>query len=341
MKQAAYLCIVITTALFALIYGESLMIPLVTAFLLWFLTFEIRKSLNKVSFFRDYLPNWIKNVVVFGLIVLVLWGVIEILTINVASLIASSGKYEANLQKVAQSVQNMFNIDVEQSINDLMGDMDFGSILSNLVNSLSGFLGNLMMILIYALFIFLEESSIKEKVVKAFDSSAQYERFAQITTKIENSVFDYLRLKTLVSLLTGGLSYVALLFVGLDSPLFWAFLIFLMNYIPTIGSLIATVFPALFSLVQFGTWTPFLIILLLVGAVQLVVGNIIEPRVMGKSLNVSPLVTIIALAIWGKIWGIAGMILSVPITVIMIIVFSQFKETQKVAILLTENGEVD
>ena len=78
-----------------------------------------------------------------------------------------------------------------------------------------------------------------------------------------------------------------------------------------------------------------------VGAIQVIVGNLVEPRLFGKSLNVSPLITILSLAIWGKIWGITGMVLSVPITVIMIIVFSQFEKTKKIAIILSENGEVD
>ena len=114
-----------------------------------------------------------------------------------------------------------------------------------------------------------------------------------------------------------------------------------MNFIPTIGSLIGTIFPAFFSLIQFGELTPFLIVLITVGVIQIIVGNFIEPKLFGKSLNVSPLITILSLAIWGTIWGITGMILSVPITVIMIIVFSQFEKTKKIAIILSENGEVD
>lgn len=101
------------------------------------------------------------------------------------------------------------------------------------------------------------------------------------------------------------------------------------------------VFPAVFSLLQFGEVTPFLIVLIAVGCIQVIVGNIIEPKLFGKSLNLSPLVTILSLAVWGKIWGITGMVLSVPITVIMIIIFSQFEKTKSVAILLSENGDIE
>ena len=197
------------------------------------------------------------------------------------------------------------------------------------------------MIVIYALFIFLEESSLIKKSRKIFPTEEGFNRMNKILEKIEFSISNYLRLKTYVSILTGVLSYLVLMLVGVDSAPFWAFLIFLLNYVPTIGSLVATVFPAFFCLIQFGEFTPFLIVLIAVGAVQVVVGNVVEPRLFGKSLNVSPLITILSLAVWGKIWGVTGMVLSVPITVIMIIVFSQFEKTKSIAIILSENGEVD
>ncbi|WP_366142674.1 AI-2E family transporter [uncultured Aquimarina sp.] len=135
--------------------------------------------------------------------------------------------------------------------------------------------------------------------------------------------------------------YIFLALMDVDAPFFWALLMFLLNYIPTVGSLIATIFPAVFSLVQFGEFTPFLIILIGLGILEWFVGNVLEPKIMGNSLNISPLVTIIALVIWGQIWGITGMLLSVPITVTMVIICSQFKNTKAIAILLSENGELN
>ena len=132
-----------------------------------------------------------------------------------------------------------------------------------------------------------------------------------------------------------------LLFIGVDAPVFWAFLIFVLNFIPTIGSLIATLFPAIFALLQFGEFTPGILVLAIVGTIQLIVGNFIEPRVMGNSLNISPLVVFLTLAIWGVIWGITGMLLSVPITVILIIVMSEFPSTQPLAILLSQKGSIN
>ena len=131
-----------------------------------------------------------------------------------------------------------------------------------------------------------------------------------------------------------------LLLVGVDFAGFWAFTIFLLNYIPTVGSIIATLFPAVLALIQFDTFAEFFIVLIAVGAIQLVVGNVLEPKMMGSTLNVSPLIVMLSLTLWGSIWGVAGMFLSVPITVIMLIIFAHFEKTRYLAVLLSGDGDL-
>ena len=128
--------------------------------------------------------------------------------------------------------------------------------------------------------------------------------------------------------------------VGVDFAAFWAFTIFLLNFIPTIGSIIATLFPALLALIQFDTFAQFFIVLVGVGSIQVIVGNFLEPKLMGNTLNVSPFIVMMSLTLWGSIWGIAGMFLSVPITVILLIVFAHFEKTRYLAILLSGNGNL-
>jgi len=137
------------------------------------------------------------------------------------------------------------------------------------------------------------------------------------------------------------LSYIILIFLGVDYSEFWAFLIFLLNYIPTVGSLIATIFPALLALIQFESFTYFLIVFVSIALIQFIIGNIIEPRLMGRSLNLSALVVLFSLALWGSIWGVVGMFLCVPITVILMIIFSNFEKTRPIAVLLSSNGKID
>ena len=151
----------------------------------------------------------------------------------------------------------------------------------------------------------------------------------------------YLGIKTIISLLTGFLSYLVLISVEINFAIFWAFLIFLLNFIPTIGSLLGTIFPALFCLLQFGDFSIALTVFLIVGVIQVFIGNFLEPKWLGNSMNISPLVSILSLVFWGLIWGTTGMVISVPITVVIIIILSQFESTKNVAILLSEKGGIN
>jgi len=155
-----------------------------------------------------------------------------------------------------------------------------------------------------------------------------------VINNIKDSMGNYIVLKTGVSLITGICSYIILLIIGVDLALFWALLIFLLNYIPSVGSLIATIFPAVVALFQFAELQPFLLVLILIGSLQLIVGNFIEPKVFGDKLNINGFVVILALAIWGAMWGIAGMALSVPITLISIAILDQFPQTKGIAVFL-------
>lgn len=128
--------------------------------------------------------------------------------------------------------------------------------------------------------------------------------------------------------------------VGLDFAGFWALLIFVLNFIPNIGSLVATILPTLLALVQFDTLVPFMIIGIGVGTTQLIIGNFIEPPLMGRSLNISPLVVLLSLVLWGSMWGIPGMFLCVPITVVLMIILYQFESARWIAVALSKNGNV-
>ncbi len=340
MKNLAYFFIIAIGVILALIYAKTMLLQLVIAFLLWFATVQIKKKFLKIKWFERFVPNILQSVTILALLILGLYFVMTMVMGNLSELTNSIDTYSNNVNLITSKVEKFLDVDMEKEFHTFVKSVNFKNILSELAESLSSIFSNFMMILIYLLFIFLETNSVKLKIKAIFPEEKSRERFDNIFEEIEASLARYFRVKTLMSMLTGALSYVVLKIIGVEAALFWAFLIFTLNYIPTIGSLIATAFPAIFSLFQFGYFMPFILIILLIGGIQMVVGNLIEPRLMGKTLNVSPMVTIIALTLWGQLWGVVGMLLSVPITVIMIIILSQFESTQKIAIILSEEGEL-
>ncbi len=340
LSRLANFFIIFIATIVLLVGGKYLLIPFAVAFIVYVFIREIRYLLNKIKLFRDFFPNWIKSTLSFSIIVLIFSVIIRLISTNIQILSGALPAYMDNIEVIIQTINLTFEIDLKVLLKGYTEGFDFSKILIQIFNSIRDLFGRTLLVLIYVLFLLLEESVFDKKLKYIYTDQGQHGRVTAIIKKIQYSIRNYITLKTLTSFTTGFLSYFALLFVGIEAPLFWAFLIFVLNYIPTIGSLIATAFPAVFAVLQFGEFYPLFLVVIIVGAIQIIVGSILEPRIMGDSFNISPLVVIIALSFWGTLWGIIGLVLSVPITVISIIIFSEFPATRPVAIMLSENGKI-
>lgn len=326
-------------AVLVLIYAQTILIPFVLALLFWVIIRVIKNGLGRIKWLKK-VPAWLLTsfATLILLIVIVLMG--TMITKNIQQLSEAMPRYEKNVHTFTDAINETFQIDLAESVSSFTRDLDFGSMLSSLFSALSSIFGNFFMVLLYLLFLLLEEPTFKRKLKRMYPDKKRFDQVYDMVLKMDTSIRNYVALKTLVSLLTGLFSFFALLVIGVDAPLFWAFLIFILNFIPNIGSLIATLFPAIFATLQFGTLAPAIWVLAVVGVIQLIVGNLLEPRLMGSSLNISPLVVFLTLALWGLLWGITGMLLSVPITVILIIILSEFPSTRPLAILLSQKGSI-
>ncbi|MFW5822054.1 MAG: AI-2E family transporter [Tangfeifania sp.] len=335
-----YIFLILVVLVLILIYAQAIIIPFILAVLFLFLIRVIRNILSKVKYV-GLLPKWSLTLISSALLLVFLVFTVEMISQNIQQLSVTLPIYEANLNRITQKINTQFDIDISNMVSDFAQDLNFRGILSRIFATLTGLFGDAFMVFLYLIFLLIEEPIFSQKIKAMYPDQKKYSQINGLIHKIDKSISHYIALKTLVSLLTGFLSYFVLLIIGVDAPLFWAFLIFVLNYIPSIGSLIATIFPTIFALLQFGNFTPAILVLTIVGAIQLVIGNLVEPRLMGNSLNISPLVVFLTLALWGIIWGITGMLLSVPITVILIIIMSEFPDTRPIAVLLSRRGEIN
>jgi predicted PurR-regulated permease PerM len=229
---------------------------------------------------------------------------------------------------------------IDEYLIDQLQSVDLRTYATSTLNTLSGLVGNAALVLVYVIFFLLEESFLPQKIKSLMNNSSKKATIEDILNGITSSVNTYFGVKVVVSIITGLLSYFVLIAVGVDFAVLWAFLIFIFNFIPYIGSLVATLLPAFFSVFQFADYVPAIWIIIGVYAIQILVGTFVEPRIMGKSLNLSPIVVIFSLSFWGAIWGVTGMILSVPIVSVLTIVLAHFPETKSIAILFSEKGYV-
>lgn len=348
ISRVANWTIILSLVVVCLIYFKGLLQPFVLSLFTWYLISATKGAIAKIQFKGKSMPRRLASILAFLLIFGIFYGLWSILSYNIQLIIQKSGEYSENINGMVEAFgaiplldQLPVIEDVDKFIIDNLSSLDLQAYVGGIVNSLSLVFGNFAVIIVYVIFLLLEENFIPVKLEKIFQNADRKGTLQDILSDIGKSINTYFFVKTSMSLLTGVLSYVVLLLFGVDFAALWAFLIFLFNYIPYVGSLIATLLPALFAIFQFASFWPFLWVFLAVEAVQIFVGNYIEPKIMGKTLNLSPLFVILALSFWGSIWGIVGMILSVPIVSVIVIIISHFPSTRNIAIFLSEQGSIE
>ena len=328
--------------LYLLIVGKALILPFVVAVVFWYLIAVLARAYGDVGIRGRRVPGRLATVFAILSFVAVLVAFVDLARDNVERVVAAAPAYQANLERLAGNVVALLGLGPLPGLDELGKQIDLGALAGRLASGVASFAGDVGFILVYTIFLSIEQKSFGAKIdALVARDPRKAARIRRILGRIDADVRAYVRVKTLLSVATGGVSYAVMIAVGVDLAAFWAVLIFLLNYIPTIGSILGIVFPALLTLVQFeDPLTPFLVVAGLLGATQVVLGNVVEPRMMGRTLSISPLVILISLALWGSVWGTIGMFLSVPITVIAMIVMAQFETTRPVAVLLSSDGNL-
>jgi predicted PurR-regulated permease PerM len=328
----------VTVAL--LVLGKALLVPLAIAIFIWILLGAIKSLLVRLAPGGMHVPAWLANVVGILVIVASAYATIAVIMGQSEALAAAVPVYQANFAAILASLKQTLNIVELPTTESLLSRLDLAAILSWIGDSVTALMSDVVLIAIYVGFLLAEEHILPAKIRHLHKDPEKAERISQLATDVSESIQRYVGMKTLVSLLTAAVSYVVLAMVGVDFAIIWALLVFFLNFIPTVGSIVAVVFPALLTLVQFDTFTPFLIVAIGLGGTQFVIGNVIEPTYVGKSLNLSSLMILLALSFWGTVWGLPGMFLAVPLMVMTGIVCAQFRGLRWIAVILSADGNL-
>jgi len=203
---------------------------------------------------------------------------------------------------------------------DWVSNLPFADLLLRILNNVALWAGNLLLVAVFVVYLVAGRTPTSHK--------------SGIWREIDTRVRRYILVKVATSALTGVLVAVILTILGLDLAVVFGVLAFLLNFIPSVGSIIATVLPLPVALVQYDTTMMVLLVLVVPGAVQLAIGNLVEPKIMGSALSLHPITILLALVFWGILWGIAGMLLAAPITAVLKIVLDRVPGAQAAARLL-------
>ena len=338
LQKTAFILIILVISLSLIQIGRNFLIPLVLAFISWSLLNALSGHIQRIRIGRVGTPPGLATLLAIAILGLFLLGIYQVLASQADSLAAAGPVYQANFSRMLAELLAWAGIEQAPTTDSLFENINVGSILTLVGGSVGSVFTSIILVVIYTGFLFAEQNVIPSKLAALHSSKEKAEQTRQVFTEIATQVQRYIWMKTMVSLLTGVLSSIILKLVGVDFAAVWALLIFLLNYIPNVGSILGVLFPALLTLVQFDTLTPFLLIAIGLGAVQFIVGNVVEPAFMGKSLNLSAFMIILSLTFWGMVWGIPGMFLSVPIMVVIVIICSRFESLRGFAIILSADG---
>jgi predicted PurR-regulated permease PerM len=331
-------------------FGRDVFIPFIVACFLTFLIYTLKETIRRGPLVGRFLPHWLCYVFAFALIISVFVLLIDIVRNNIDALVAAAPEYERRLRDISKEGV-AFLRDSGLLPAEMAGGVDqlraaalsmINPVLREAGTALRAITGSSVTIFLYTVFLLLERGRIFKKINLLSPDREQRAAVNETMRDIATLVRQYITVKTVMNLITATISYGIMRLVGVDFAGFWALLIFLFNFIPIVGAISAITLPVVLSLVQpegGGVQTALLALVLLVGAEQAMSSGI-EPRMVGKSLNLSPLVILISLAVWGSLWGFAGMLLAVPITVTIMIILTQFQSTRPIAILLSDNGEI-
>ena len=341
---ASSLGIVAVTIAF-LVMGKDIFIPLVLGLFIAYLIIALSNAFGRIRLNGKHAPEWATMTASVICFILGLAILVQLIADNIGAAVDAAPQYQARLETLLVRINAMlastFNRHEPITLTSVMEQIDLGTWAGRFAAALQSLVGNTFEILIYVIFVLIEQRSFDRKLDAIFTDPGRRKNLRAALIHIGRRTETYVLIKTLMSLMVGGITYLTLYFLDVDFAGFFGLLVFLLNFIPYVGPVIAVAMPALLALLQYGSPTLFAIISAILVAAHVLVGNVLEPRLMGHSLNLSPLLMIFALTVWGAIWGIAGMLLAVPLLVITMIVLSQFPKTRPLAIFMSENGEVN
>jgi AI-2 transport protein TqsA len=322
--------------IYVLHIGAAIMIPFFIAIFVWYLINAMARGIGRVGLKKSFSFLLAILILIGGL-----WLAYKLVSTNASIILQQAPQYQQKLS--AFLLQNLQKIpeDYRPSLQDIEGYFNIGGIMTALVKTFSGVAGKTLLVTFYTGFLLYEQQFFSRKIREIFGEGPAEKKAHGILRNIDVNIQRYIWVKTFVSALTGAFTWLLLYLVGVDFAEFWGLFAFILNFIPYVGSLAAVILPSLIALVQFGNASLLLGVALGLSAVQLSFGSVLEPRLLGDRLNLSPIVIICNLAMWGLIWGVPGMFLSIPILAMVVITLAQFERTRPVAVLFSKTGDIE
>lgn len=335
--QTGFLGIIaFTMLLFLLVQARFLLISLAFAIIIFSLTSDAIHAFGRLR-----VPNWLATTLALVVITVgLLWAATAIVA-QVNEIVSTAISYTERIEDLLPLLLDWMGPNAQVAIESAIQNVNVTGWIRSVAGQASDLLSGVVLILLFVGFMFTERVWFPLKVERLTQSSEQAAKMRVVFGSIMRRVNRYLVVKAVVSAITAALVWAVFRIAGLELAGAVAMLTFVLNFIPNIGSIIATVIAVLLALVQTGSMGEVIVIGITITAVQFLIGNIVDPMLMGQTLRMSAFGIILSLAFWGAVWGLPGMFLAVPIMVALMIVCTHIPWLRPVAIILSREGFAD
>lgn len=326
--------IVIFLAVYVLNLAAGIMVPLVMAVFIWYLINAIARFIGNWTKFSRF----VCFAIAIALLLLGMWGIFELIRDNVSKVAAVAPDYQANFEKLKPKVLVLFGLDHVPTLPEIVQHIDLADILKRVAGLFTGIAGKTVEVLFFTGFLLYEQKFFNRKMEEMIKDHRLEVKIRDILRNIDIKIQRYIAVKTLISALAGIATYIILSIVGQNFAAFWGLMAFFLHFIPYVGTFAAIALPSIMALVQFGEPQMFIEVAVSLSVILMLIGHILDPRLLGETMNLSPICIILSLAMWEMIWGVPGMFLAIPLLAIIVITMSQFEATRPFAILMSKNG---
>jgi predicted PurR-regulated permease PerM len=333
--------IAFAVVLFLLVQARFILISLVIAIILFSLTSDVIRWVGGARIGRVRIPPTIASIIALGIIATALFALVGLFLSQANTVVTTVAQYTDPAQAAVAELFSWMGADVEAAVLQSMQQFRIADYLRAFVGQASGILSGVVLIVLFVGFLFAERLFFSAKLTHLFGDAAGARRAEEVIASIIHRVNRYLLVKTAVSLVTGALAWAAMATFGLDLALAVGVLTFILNFIPNVGSIVATIIAVLVGYVQTGDTVLALGLLAVLTTIQFVVGMVLDPLLLGRALRLSSFGILLSLAFWAAVWGVAGMFLAVPIMVALMIVCAHVEGLRPFAVLLSRDGVPD
>jgi predicted PurR-regulated permease PerM len=271
--------------------------------------------------------------------ILLFGGTAVFVAMNGTGFVTQLLAYGPKLDAIIFQVATMAHVRHPPTLLTIVRGLDAGKYIGLAARAVQDFASTALFVLVYLAFIIASRRGWERKAIGLFPAREERQSAVIAFLRIRDGVEQYLFVQTITGLMVAVLSWIAMAAVGLHDSLFWAFLIFLAVYIPVAGGVFAGVAPPLFALVQFDGYGRAIILFAALQLVGVIIGNVVYPRMQGRSLNLDPVMILLSLAFWSAIWGLTGAFLSTPLTVMAMVILAQFDGSRWIAVILSADGD--